>query len=101
MRGDASCKILETPSRNSDSPRLRWGRGRGPGECQQGPVRMVGVNVDVTERKRAALQLRAFTETLEGAVKDRTRELEAQNEARKRAEEQLRQGAKDGSRRSA
>ena len=58
------------------------------------PVRVVGVNVDVTERKRAMAQLRAFTETLEEAVRDRTRELEAENEARKKAEESLRQAQK-------
>ena len=55
------------------------------------PTRVVGVNVDVTERKRTLAQLRAFTETLEERVKDRTRELEAENEARKKAEEALRQ----------
>ena len=33
------------------------------------PVRVVGVSVDITERKRALAQLRAFTETLEDAVK--------------------------------
>jgi signal transduction histidine kinase len=58
------------------------------------PVRVVGVSVDVTEQKRAADQLRAFAETLEQAVKDRTRELEAENEARKKAEEALRQAQK-------
>jgi PAS domain S-box-containing protein len=58
------------------------------------PVRVVGVNVDVTERKRAVAQLRAFTETLEERVKDRTRELEAENEARRKAEEALRQSQK-------
>jgi PAS domain S-box-containing protein len=58
------------------------------------PLRVVGVNVDVTERKRAIAQLRAFTDTLEDAVKDRTRELEVQNEARIRAEELLRQAQK-------
>jgi PAS domain S-box-containing protein len=57
-------------------------------------VRMVGVNVDITERKRALAQLRAFTETLEDAVKERTRELEIQNEARLKAEELLRQSQK-------
>ena len=57
-------------------------------------VRMVGVNVDVTERKRALAQLRAFTETLEERVHERTRALEAENEARKRAEEALRQAQK-------
>ena len=39
-------------------------------------------------------QLRAFTETLEDAVRERTRELEAQNEARRKAEEPLRQAQK-------
>jgi PAS domain S-box-containing protein len=60
----------------------------------QKPVRVVGVSVDVTERKRALVELRAFTEALEEAVKDRTRELEAENEARKRAEASLRQAQK-------
>ena len=55
------------------------------------PQRAVGLNMDVTERKRATAQLLAFTETLEERVKERTRELEAENEARKSAEEALRQ----------
>ena len=54
----------------------------------------MGVSVDVTERKRELVELRNFTETLEEAVKERTRELEAENEARKRAEESLRQAQK-------
>jgi PAS domain S-box-containing protein len=58
------------------------------------PLRVVGVNVDVTERKRATAQLRAFTETLEERVKERTRELEAENAARRKAEEALRQAQK-------
>jgi signal transduction histidine kinase len=57
-------------------------------------TRVVGVNVDVTDRKRAAAELRAFAETLEEAVKERTRELVAENEARQRAEESLRQAQK-------
>jgi PAS domain S-box-containing protein len=57
-------------------------------------VRVVGVNVDITERKRAVVQLRAFTESLEEAVRERTRELEAENEARKKAEDLLRQAQK-------
>jgi PAS domain S-box-containing protein len=57
-------------------------------------LRMVGVNVDVTEQKRAIVQLRAFTETLEERVKERTRELEAEYEARQRLEEALRQAQK-------
>src|ERR1700730_9177392 len=36
-------------------------------------VRVVGVNVDVTDRKRAIAQLRAFTETLEERVRSCTR----------------------------
>ena len=45
-------------------------------------------------RKRQMVELRNFTEALEAAVKERTRELEAQNEARRKAEEQLRQAQK-------
>ena len=52
---------------------------------------LVGVCVDVTVRKRSLIQLRAFAETLEDRVKARTRELEAENEARRKAEESLRQ----------
>jgi PAS domain S-box-containing protein len=58
------------------------------------PVRVVGVHVDVTEQKRAIVQLRAFTETLEEGVRERTRELEAEYAARRKAEESLRQAQK-------
>jgi signal transduction histidine kinase len=58
------------------------------------PVRVVGVNVDVTEQKRAMAQLRAFTETLEEHVRERTRELETEFAARQKAEEALRQAQK-------
>jgi signal transduction histidine kinase len=58
------------------------------------PVRVVGVSADVTERKRQLVELRNFTEALEASVKERTRELEAENEARKRAEDSLRQSQK-------
>jgi PAS domain S-box-containing protein len=58
------------------------------------PLRVVGVNVDITERKQGLLQLRSFAETLEERVKERTRELEAENEARRKAEELLRQAQK-------
>lgn len=63
-------------------------------DAEHRPIRVVGVNVDVTDRKRAIVQMHAFTETLEEAVKERTRELEAENEARKKAEESLRQAQK-------
>jgi PAS domain S-box-containing protein len=58
------------------------------------PTRVVGVNVDITERKRALMQLRSFTDTLEEAVRARTLELEAENLARRKAEESLRQAQK-------
>jgi PAS domain S-box-containing protein len=56
--------------------------------------RAVGINVDVTEQKRAIVQLRAFTESLEDRVRERTRELEAEYLARQKAEESLRQSQK-------
>lgn len=62
----------------------------GDGKAQ----RVVGVNVDITERKRESIAMHAFTEALEEAVKERTRELEAQAEARKLAEDSLRQAQK-------
>jgi PAS domain S-box-containing protein len=58
------------------------------------PDRVVSVHVDVTERKRMLAQLRAFTETLEDRVRERTRELEAEHEGRRRAEDSLRQAQK-------
>ena len=39
-------------------------------------MRVVGISADVTDRKREMVELRNFTETLEEAVKARTRELE-------------------------
>ncbi len=81
--------------RPSDSG-LRWMEARHVIFYDAGgrAVRVVGVNADVTERKRALAQLRAFTEVLEERVWERTRELEAENEARKKAEEALRQAQK-------
>jgi PAS domain S-box-containing protein len=75
---------------------LRWMEARNVifYDAEGRPVRVVGVNVDVTERKRAIAQLRSFTETLEERVHERTRELEAENEARRKAEEALRQAQK-------
>ena len=75
---------------------LRWIEARNIVfyDAERHPLRVVGVNVDVTEQKRAIVQLRAFTETLEERVKDRTRELEVEYEARQRVEEALRQAQK-------
>ena len=56
---------------------------------------MVGVNVDVTERKRAlGRSCGPSPKRWKKRVKERTRELEAENEARKKAEESLRQAQK-------
>jgi signal transduction histidine kinase len=63
-------------------------------DAEKRSVRVIGINVDVTEQKRAIVQLRAFTETLEERVRDRTRELEAEYTARQKAEESLRQSQK-------
>jgi signal transduction histidine kinase len=80
----------------ADDESLRWMERRSiifyDGEGR--PERLVGVSVDVTERKRAIVQLRAFAETLEESVKARTHELEVENDARKKAEELLRQAQK-------
>jgi PAS domain S-box-containing protein len=62
--------------------------------ADQKAARVVGVSVDVTERKRALAELRAFTEVLEEGIKARTRELEAEFAARTKAEESLRQAQK-------
>jgi PAS domain S-box-containing protein len=58
------------------------------------PIRVVGVSIDITERKQEQFEMLNFTAALEEAVKDRTRELVAENEARKKAEELLRQAQK-------
>ena len=74
---------------------LKWMEARNVVSYEAGrALRVFGVTVDTTERKCAAAQVRAFTETLEDVVKERTRALEAENEARKRAEELLRQAQK-------
>jgi PAS domain S-box-containing protein len=75
---------------------LKWMEARNliSYDAQGHALRMVGVTVDVTDRKRSLVQLHAFTETLEHAVRERTRELEAENEARRKAEELLRQAQK-------
>jgi PAS domain S-box-containing protein len=55
--------------------RPRWIEGRylifygGDGS----PTRVVGVNVDITDRKQALVRLRSFTESLEDSVKERLR----------------------------
>lgn len=81
---------------HADDGAVRWIEAR----CiifydqNQRPVRVVGVNADVTRQKRAILQLRAFTETLEEQVRERTHALEVEYAARQKAEESLRQANK-------
>jgi signal transduction histidine kinase/CheY-like chemotaxis protein len=80
----------------ADDDALKWIEARSIifYDAHRRPLRVVGVNVDVTERKRSILRLRAFTETLEESIRERTRELEAEYAARQKAEELLRQAQK-------
>ncbi|MGE0225619.1 MAG: ATP-binding protein [Acetobacteraceae bacterium] len=75
---------------------LRWLETRalvfyGAGD---GPERVVGVCVDITERRHGLRQMQAFAERLEERVRERTVELEAEHDARRRAEDTLRQAQK-------
>jgi signal transduction histidine kinase len=81
---------------NSDDSALKWVEARSLifYDADHHPVRVVGVTVDATERKASALRLLAMTETLEDRVRERTRELVAENEARLKAEALLRQSQK-------
>ena len=65
---------------------LRWlvGEGQILRDERGRPVRMVGINYDVTERKQAEDRLRSFTQELETRVMERTREL-VQSQDRLRA----------------
>jgi PAS domain S-box-containing protein len=65
---------------------IRWlaAKGQVLNDRQGRPVRMVGINFDVTERKRTEERLRSFTQELEAHVAERTREL-TQLHARLRA----------------
>jgi signal transduction histidine kinase/ActR/RegA family two-component response regulator len=65
---------------------IRWlaAKGQVMNDRQGRPVRMVGINFDVTERKRTEERLRSFTQELERRVAERTQEL-TQLHARLRA----------------
>ncbi len=82
--------------RRSDDQTVRWIEARNTVVFGAGgqAERIVGVHVDVTEQKRAIVQLRAFTESLEERIRERTQELEAEFAARQKAEQSLRQSHK-------
>jgi signal transduction histidine kinase len=94
-KGTRECHIEFRICRGNDKA-LRWIEARNIiGYDERGnATRVFGINADVTERKRAFVQLRSFTETLEERVKERTRQLEGENEARLKAEALLRQAQK-------
>jgi PAS domain S-box-containing protein len=75
---------------------LRWIQARRLAfyDADGKPFRVVGVSVDVTEHKRATARSRAFTRHLEQAVRERTAQLEAEYDARRKAEDSLRQAQK-------
>ena len=79
-----------------DDGALKWIQARNIifYDAAQRPIRVVGVYADVTEHKRSIVQLRAFTETLEERVRERTADLEREYAARQKAEEALRQAHK-------
>jgi PAS domain S-box-containing protein len=79
---------------------IRWTETRGTVRYDQtgNPVRMVGVDVDITQRKRAEHVLRRAHEELESHVKERTAQLsqtlsalEREVEVRKEAENRMRE----------
>jgi signal transduction histidine kinase/CheY-like chemotaxis protein len=80
----------------SDDQTVRWIERHGiiAYDPDGHPERLVGVSFDVTQKKRMMVQLRAFTDKLEESVRERTWELEAENKARGKAEELLRQAQK-------
>jgi PAS domain S-box-containing protein len=82
----ASGGLLETEFRVVRSDGVRWIMARGKVVADEAgrPVRMIGVNWDVTERRTAETALREMNETLELRVRERTAQLAA-SEARHRA----------------
>jgi PAS domain S-box-containing protein len=62
---------------------IRDGRGK--------LIRMMGINLDITPRKQAEAAVRQLNESLEQRVQERTRELEATNQALRDSERRFRQ----------
>jgi two-component system sensor histidine kinase/response regulator len=71
---------------------IRWLAGRGGTffDSEGTPIRMVGVNLDITDRKDAEAQVRLLNENLERRVEERTAELAAANEALREGERRFR-----------
>jgi PAS domain S-box-containing protein len=71
----------------------RWmaGIGRVIRDAQGRLIRMMGINLDITPRKQAEEAVRQLNESLEQRVLERTRELEATNQALRDSERRFRQ----------
>ena len=92
--GDYEC---EYRLNRGDGP-TRWvqGRGRAFRNGAGRPLRMVGVCMDVTERRRAEEELLQVNEGLEQRVQQRTHELEQANAALRASEARFRALAENG-----